>query len=743
MSKKPFELQIETLYQRLNGLRQKAAILDDSAELPLSESIESLALVLEELEVTGEELRQQNEELITSYSALEAERQRYHDLFEFAPDGYLVTDGQGIVLEANRSAVRLLRVDWKYLIGKPLTAYIAENDRRAFRTKLNQLNSTEIGQVDDWEIWLRPRAGPPFPASITVSHMPDPYAKLPGLRWLFRDISKRVQAEVAEHEQRLYAEALRQATSTLNSSLNLETVLNGLLENIKLVIPYHIASIMIIEGDVLRLIHWRDLDEQPRIDLDAFRLPLSQNPTLQSILATGQSCLVEAVTGLPDLNTTEVYTWMATPIRIRGAVVGFLNLYGKAPTRYTPRQVQQVQAFADDAGIALTNAQLYTELQQHSDDLAQRVDERTRELLHSKERIEAILHHSSDAIALVDRDGVVQQVNPAFGLLFQSLPGHPLAQIARSEDATQITQTIRVALSTGRSCRLELELIDKQAQMFFADIAFSPIDSKDGKPIEIICSIRDMTQRKLLERSLRQMLDKEVELNRLKSLFIQTVSHEFRTPLALILLSSESLAVYHDKLSPEQQARKFAIIAKGVRRLTEMMEEIVTMSEAGSIKHMFQPIRVDLEAFCQELLADISTGIGHDHRLVFERIGGEIYGHTDKNLLYRVLANLLMNAVKYSPKDSRVWLTMNISASVMQFQVRDEGIGISPADIRHVFEAFYRGQNTGQTSGAGLGLSIVQQALDLQGGAISVDSELGRGSTFTVIIPQSSDYHPT
>lgn len=115
--------------------------------------------------------------------------------------------------------------------------------------------------------------------------------------------------------------------------------------------------------------------------MDAFRLSLSQNPTLQSILATGQSCLVEAVTGLPDLNTTEVYTWMATPIRIRGVVVGFLNLY-EAPTHYTPRQVQQVQAFADDAGIAVTNAQLYTELQQHSDDLAQRVDDRTRELLH-------------------------------------------------------------------------------------------------------------------------------------------------------------------------------------------------------------------------------------------------------------------------------------------------------------------------------------------------------------------------
>ncbi|CAG0970557.1 two-component system, OmpR family, sensor histidine kinase KdpD [Anaerolineae bacterium] len=738
MSKKPFELQIETLYQRLNGLRQKAAVLDDSAELPLSESIESLALVLEELEVTGEELRQQNEELIAAYSALEAERQRYRGLFEFAPDGYLVTDGQGIILEANRSAVRLLHVDWKYLIGKPLTAYIAENDRRAFRTKLNQLSSTNIGQVDDWEIWLRPRAGPIFPASITVSQVPDPDAKTPGLRWLFRDISKRVQVEAAEHDQRLYAEALRQATSTLNSSLNLETVLNGLLENIKLVIPYHVANIMTIEGDTLRLIYWQGLPNRAKIDLDAFQLPLSQNPTFQSILAMGESRLIEAVTGLPDLDTTEVYAWIATPIRIRGTVIGFLNLYGKAPTHYTPRQVQQVQAFADDAGIALTNAQLYTELQQHSDDLAQRVDERTRELLHSKEQLEAILNHSSDAIALVDRDGVVQQVNPAYSLLFQSLPGHALAQIARSEEAAQINQTFQVALSTGRSCRLELELIDKHAQAFFADIAFSPIDAKGGGQGEIICSIRDMTQRKLLEHSLRQMLDKEVELNRLKSLFIQTVSHEFRTPLALILLSSESLALYRDKLSPEQQTRKFAIIAKGVRRLTEMMEEIVTMSEAESIKHMFHPVRVDLDAFCRELLADTSTGIGHDHRLVFERIGGEIYGNADRNLLYRVLANLLTNAVKYSPKDSRVLLSMSISPVVMQFQVRDEGIGISSADLRHVFEAFYRGENTNQISGTGLGLSIVQQSLDLQGGTILVDSEVGRGSTFTVIIPQAS-----
>lgn len=94
---------------------------------------------------------------------LESERQRYRDLFEFAPDGYLVTDGQGIILEANQSAVCLLEVDWKYLIGKPLTAYIAENDRRVFRkNRLNQMSSMDIGQVDDWKSGCDPALGHSF-----------------------------------------------------------------------------------------------------------------------------------------------------------------------------------------------------------------------------------------------------------------------------------------------------------------------------------------------------------------------------------------------------------------------------------------------------------------------------------------------------------------------------------------------------------------------------------------------------
>ncbi len=744
MSEKIFEVQIETIYQRLDVLRQKAALLDDSGQAPLDEAIESLSLVLEELEVAGEELVQQNDELAAAYGLLEVERQRYRELFEFAPDGYLVTDGQGLIQEANQAAINLLQFDLKFVLGKPLTIYVEENDRRAFRARLNRLNSGLVDHVDDWEIWLQPRHGASFPASITVSRVPNGASNLLGLRWLFRDISKRVQAEAAEHEQRLYAEALRQAISTLNSSLDLEKVLDSILENVKLVIPYQAATVMSLEDHTLRLIHWQGLPNPTQVDLSTFRLPLSQNPTLATILATGQSSLIEAVTlaqaGLAHLDSPDVYTWLATPIRIHEAIVGFLNLYGQAPTHYTPGQVQQVQAFADEAGIALTNAQLYASLKDYSGDLEQRVAERTRELIQSKAEIEVILNSSSDAIVLLDSRGIIQQVNQACGQFFQAPPtsaiGQPLAHLAKTEDASKIHQAIQAILQTKQAGRLELELHDQMGQAFFADIAFSPVENREGQPGEIVCSIRDMTQRKLLESSLRQMLERELELSRLKTIFIQTVSHEFRTPLSLILLSSESLRVYWDKLSSEQQTKKFAMIEKGVRRLTEMMEHIVLLSEAESVSLLFNPIHLNLETFCKNLLADMEAGIGDQHEFLFERVGDATYGNADDKLLSQVLSNLLSNAVKYSPTGSLILLTLNIRPEALQFQVRDEGIGITPTDRHHIFDAFYRGENFDPIEGIGLGLTMAKQALELQGGTITFESEPGQGSTFTISIPQ-------
>lgn len=161
---------------------------------------QELQQALEELQVVEEELRQQNEELAVAREIAELERQRYQDLFELAPEGYLVTNADGIIQESNVAAANLLSVRQKYLVGKPLVVFIAQQDRQTFITQLRNLQ-----HLQNWEVFLQPRNGQPFPASIRVSDVSDAQGKRIGFRWLLCNISDRKQVE----------EALRQATDEL------------------------------------------------------------------------------------------------------------------------------------------------------------------------------------------------------------------------------------------------------------------------------------------------------------------------------------------------------------------------------------------------------------------------------------------------------------------------------------------------------------------------------------------------
>ncbi|BAU15525.1 PAS/PAC sensor signal transduction histidine kinase [Leptolyngbya sp. NIES-3755] len=165
----------------------------NSASINLETCLEELFSALEELSIAEEELRQQNEMLAVAQSDIETERQRYQELFEFAPDAYLVTDLYGVIREANRIAVRLFNVTHRHLTQKPLANFITEDQRQAFRSVLNQLPT--IQRVQEWEVMARGRNNEPFMAAITVETVLDRAGEPTALRWLIRDITSRKRSE--------------------------------------------------------------------------------------------------------------------------------------------------------------------------------------------------------------------------------------------------------------------------------------------------------------------------------------------------------------------------------------------------------------------------------------------------------------------------------------------------------------------------------------------------------------------
>ena len=176
----------EKLYQNTTEVRPLEPQL-------VLQCLEELSTALEELYIAEEEVRLQNEELIVARQAIEAERQRYRELFEFAPDGYLVTDIYGVIQEANRVASQLLNIEQRFLIGKPLINAVPEEYRRAFRAMLIQLHT--VNRVEEWEISFSRRRVGLFDAALTVETVRDVNKQAIALRWMLRDITSRKQAE--------------------------------------------------------------------------------------------------------------------------------------------------------------------------------------------------------------------------------------------------------------------------------------------------------------------------------------------------------------------------------------------------------------------------------------------------------------------------------------------------------------------------------------------------------------------
>jgi signal transduction histidine kinase len=235
-------------------------------------------------------------------------------------------------------------------------------------------------------------------------------------------------------------------------------------------------------------------------------------------------------------------------------------------------------------------------------------------------------------------------------------------------------------------------------------------------------------------------LEKEQQLGELKSRLVQIVSHEFRTPLATILSSVDLVQHYGDRISADETQQQFQQIRSAIDRLTELLNDVMTFNQSETNQIPFNPQPMDLLAFCQTLSTGINRTSHPPDRLQFEVILAEGVSadrplKLDAKLLRYILDNLLSNALKYSPAESPVILTLTLQAEKIIFQVSDRGIGISAEDKPYIFDAFFRANNVGNIKGTGLGLSLVQRFVEYHGGHIHLFSTLGQGTEIQVTFP--------
>lgn len=275
--------------------------------------------------------------------------------------------------------------------------------------------------------------------------------------------------------------------------------------------------------------------------------------------------------------------------------------------------------------------------------------------------------------------------------------------------------------------KADLELINEEIKKLNSNLE-SQVNSRT---LELQSTLNELEASK---EELTISLEKEKEVNDLKSRFVSMASHEFRTPLSTILSSISLLAKYITTEDQPKRERHIERIKSSVKSLTDILNEFLSLGKIEEGKVEVKPETFDLTEFISGIIDEMNVLLKQNQNIQYTHKGSpNIY--LDSNLLKHVLVNLLSNAIKFSPENAVVRIETNIDEAYTQILVIDQGIGIPKNDQVHLFERFFRASNVTNIQGTGLGLHIVGRYIELLNGEIKYSSELERGSTFTIILP--------
>ncbi|TLV02427.1 sensor histidine kinase [Dyadobacter luticola] len=403
----------------------------------------------------------------------------------------------------------------------------------------------------------------------------------------------------------------------------------------------------------------------------------------------------------------------------------------------------------------------------------------TRVVTRQIEMLDALFKHATEGIVVVKKSGTIVMVNPKakelFGYSELDLIGKQIETLIpprfAKNHAQHRNQYMEAPRARGMGHATDLYAKRSDGSEFPVEVSLSPFQTSDGE--FVVSFIIDITERKNQEDQIRKAnleiqklntdleerveqrtselaeavkkiqesqeevvraLQKEKELNNMKSQFVNIASHEFRTPLATILSSASLIGRYNTTEDEEKRQKHVARIKSAVTNLTEILNDFLSIGklEEGHIHSI--PVLVDMEKFCAGLVEQVQGTCKDGQQIHFKHSGiSEVW--LDKQLLKNILFNLLSNGIKYSPTDKPIFVNVLAQTDTVAIEVCDQGIGIPVEDQSNIFDRFFRADNAGTVQGTGLGLNIVRSYVELMGGAISFISELGKGTTFYVSLP--------
>jgi len=391
-------------------------------------------------------------------------------------------------------------------------------------------------------------------------------------------------------------------------------------------------------------------------------------------------------------------------------------------------------------------------------------------------RFQSIFDHVNEGILIANRSGEIVAINPMGRTMFGIGAGEvnlgmvedlvPLASRGRHEAHRMQYHEHPHARPMGKN--MMLYGLKRTGETFPVEISLSTYES-EGQMF-VIAFIIDVTERReqeekiksaynelqllnnslekkvrdrtmVLEEALADLkrskddlffaLERERELNELKSRFVSTASHEFRTPLSTILSSVALIEQYAERKELDKIGKHIHRVKHSVKGLTEILEDILSLSKLEEGKIQLEWKMIHFENWLNECLDELAPILkeGQTFKLDYR---GPHEVCSDPKVLKNIVVNLLSNAVKFSPENSQISIAVKEENGKLKLIFEDQGIGIPSSELEHLFQRFHRASNVVNIQGTGLGLSIVKKCVELLGGSIFVESTISKGTKFII-----------
>ncbi|MEZ4667213.1 MAG: PAS domain S-box protein [Anaerolineae bacterium] len=586
---------------------------------------------------------------IAQRQQVEEKLQYQANLLENVSDAIISVDSQFMIKSWNKAAEMIYGWTAEEATGKSVYDMTGSD----LSDLLEDSILAQVAQTGSWhgETIGKRKDGTLLNVMVSLSELDDLVGNSIGMVFVNRNVTERKQVEATAHEQRILAEALRDTSATINSTLNLQDVLDHILVYVERVLPYDSATIMLLEDHMARVVRGRGFEGQdiPVEQVLALRFDIDKHANLKEMYETARAIVIPETKDHPAWRTVPetawIHSYVGAPILMEGQVIGFLNLDSANSNAFNQTHADKLLAFADQTGVAILNANLFEAVSQYADEQERRVAERTAELVNERAQLQAIMDSMAEGVF-----GVVFGEKPTkyANVAFQKLTGYSsvdwsfdLLRKAVPDDHEEFAHDIDLIyeqLTHSGVWLGEGPVQHRDGTSFDAQIIVTRIDNMDGHVIGTVTIIRDVSQTKALEKQ--------------KSLFVANASHELRTPITNLMTR-----LYLLKKQPNALETHLEVLDEIARRMRTLVEDLLDHSrfERGVIP--LEPKMVDVRDLISQVVNLQTPEAEKKHiDLLTNLPETKLTAMVDPERMIQVITNLVINAVHYTPEGGKLRL---------------------------------------------------------------------------------------